>query len=432
MAQPKEDQIIAAISSVLPASRIRELARELGVVMRQRKVDVVCLVQALVLGFRVDRVRSLSGLRRAYQLMTGQSLARSSFHGRFTAPLAELMRRLTVDALQVAAAKRHSLRDAFKPFIEVLAIDSSLVRLHAGLKKHYPSVWTNHTEASAKLTMVANVVGRGPKTLAINPGSRHDVHLLRPGKWLRGCLLIFDLGFYQARLFKSIDAQGGYFLSRLKKQGNPLVIKSHRPEHRHLEGKKLRDHQDLVAQSIVDVEGEVTYLTKHQTPFWHTVRFRVVAVYNSKFGCWHRYITNVPPELLPAENVTAIYAARWEIELLFRELKTAYRLADMPSGNLHATQALLYAAVLTLLTSRKLLDLVQTRAALPVCRLPIDRWARLFATIASDLLRLLSARHCDEQRSRTVLEFLCREAPDPNRSRRLLPERAQDGRIAFA
>jgi len=34
------------------------------------------------------------------------------------------------------------------------------------------------------------------------------------------------------------------------------------------------------------------------------------------------------------------------IELLFRELKTAYRLADVPSGNLHATHALLYAAIL--------------------------------------------------------------------------------------
>jgi hypothetical protein len=61
MAHPKEDQIVAANSNVLPTSRIRELARDLGVVMRQRKVDVVCLVQALVLGFRVDRVRSVSG-----------------------------------------------------------------------------------------------------------------------------------------------------------------------------------------------------------------------------------------------------------------------------------------------------------------------------------------------------------------------------------
>ena len=96
MARTTGGQISASISSVLPPRRIAQLARELGVVKRQRKVDIVRLVQALVLGFRLDRVRSLSGLRRAYQLMTGQWLARSSFHARFTAPFAELMRRLTL------------------------------------------------------------------------------------------------------------------------------------------------------------------------------------------------------------------------------------------------------------------------------------------------------------------------------------------------
>ena len=35
-------------------------------------------------------------------------------------------------------------------------------------------MWTHHTEASAKLTRVANGVGRGPKTLAINPGTDPD------------------------------------------------------------------------------------------------------------------------------------------------------------------------------------------------------------------------------------------------------------------
>jgi len=431
MAHPKEDQIVSAISSVLPERRIRELARDLGVVKRQRKVDAVRLVQALVLGFRIGRSRSMSGLRRGYQLITGQSLARSSFHGRFTASLVKLMRQLTVDALQGAAVKRHRLRGAFEPFIEVLAIDSSLVRLHAGLKKQYPSVWTNHTEASAKLTMVVNVVGRGPRTLAINPGSTHDVHLLKPGNWLRGRLLIFDLGFYQSRLFKSIDGHGGYFLSRLKKQGNPLVVYSHRPEHRHLEGKKLRDHQDAIDCDIIDIEGEVTYTLKRAKVTQHTARFRIIAVYNHSLGCWHRYITNVPLQLLRAEDVSAVYAARWEIELLFRELKTAYRVVDMPSGNLHATEALLYAAVLTLLTSRRLLQLVRRKAALSLSRLPLDRWARLFASVARDLLWLLSSPR-DAQRSRTLLEFLCREAPDPNRTRQLLAERAQNGRVAFA
>ncbi|MBK7586095.1 MAG: IS4 family transposase [Myxococcales bacterium] len=364
MARARASQIVATIASVLPPARVIELARELGVVKRQRKVDIVHFVQALVLGFSLDRVRSLSGLRRAYQLLAGATLARSSFHGRFTAELVQLMRQLADEALGKTTGAKEKLRKAFKPFADVLAIDSCIIRLHAGLAKHYPSVWTHHTPASAKLTMVCNVVGRGPRTLQISPGSTHDVHLLKPGGWVRGKLLIFDLGFYRAMLFKSIAEHDGYFLCRLKKQGNPTIVKSHRPDHAHLVNKKLRDCQHAIADDVIDVEGEVSYVLRRKKITHHTAQFRIVAIYNHELGLWHRYITNAPPEMMPAESITAIYAGRWEIELLFRELKSAYRIHEMPSGNRYASETLLYSAILTLLVSRRLHRLVRTIAEL--------------------------------------------------------------------
>ncbi len=48
--------------------------------------------------------------------------------------------------------------------------------------------------ASAKLHVVMNVVGRGPSSIQITHGSRHDLRLLRAGAWMRDKLLIFDLG----------------------------------------------------------------------------------------------------------------------------------------------------------------------------------------------------------------------------------------------
>ena len=38
-------------------------------------------------------------------------------------------------------------------------------------------------------------------------------------------------------------------------------------------------------------------------------------------------------ELSAAKHFTAVDAARWEVELLFRELKGSYRLGQMPSAN---------------------------------------------------------------------------------------------------
>lgn len=58
---------------------------------------------------------------------------------------------------------------------------------------------------SAKLGMVMNVVGRGPARVGVTHGSRHDVHLLKPGHWMRGRLFLLDVGFFSAVLFQRIE-----------------------------------------------------------------------------------------------------------------------------------------------------------------------------------------------------------------------------------
>jgi IS4 transposase len=49
-------------------------------------------------------------------------------------------------------------------------------------------------------------------------------------------------------------------------------------------------------------------------------------------------LTNLPASLMAAEHFAAVYAPRWEVELLFRELKGVYRIEQMPSENKHVTE----------------------------------------------------------------------------------------------
>src|SRR3954462_5203761 len=66
MARPEDSHILTALTSLLPRRRIRDLARQLGVVRRRRKLAIVAMVYALTLGFGTGERRTLSGLRRAY------------------------------------------------------------------------------------------------------------------------------------------------------------------------------------------------------------------------------------------------------------------------------------------------------------------------------------------------------------------------------
>lgn len=427
VAQRRSDHIQQALTSVLPRQRIRDMARRLGVVQRRRKLDIVALVYSLVLGFASGDRRSLSGLRRSYFRATAMRLAPSSFYARFTPGLTKLMRALAMSAIRQFAERRPKLRDVFAPFVEVLAIDSALIRLHDALEDFYPSVWSHYMKASVKLTVVMNVIGRGPTRVGISHGSRHDVHLLKPGRLMRGRLLLFDLGFFSAVLFQRIDDFEGYFLSRARKHANPIIVHAHRRGQKPLVGLKLRDALEQVRDGIVDVDAEMGYMLD-RSPYTHyRVRFRYVAVYNSELERWHCYVTNLPLSAMKAEHFAAVYAARWEVELLFRELKSHYRIDQMPSANKHITETLIFAALLSLVLSRKLYRSVTTRYRLDPQRLPFDRWAMLLAQVAHQLLTIALGRRSRPHHHARLERFLSSEAIDPNRARIPLPARAEAG-----
>jgi putative transposase len=166
---------------------------------------------------------------------------------------------------------------------------------------------------------------------------------------------------------------------------------------------------------------------KRQKHKHYTIRFRFVTLYNEELGQWHRYVTNLPTTMMKARHFSSVYAARWEVELLFRELKSVYRIDQMPSGNRHVTETLIYAALLTLTLNRRLYRELIRRHKLDPQRLPLDRWAILFAAVADELLVLSLHRRDRTWRARRIQSFFRAEATDPNRARIPLPYRAQQG-----
>jgi putative transposase len=435
MACRRDSRIRDVLTSVIAPRRVRALARLVGAVRRKRKVDIVALVYAVVLGFASGDRRTLAGLRRAYERVTGTCLVASAFYDRFTVGLTRLMKRLVHDALDDMARTPPRLRHAFAAFTKVLAVDGTVIRLHEALRAQFPSVWPHHMPASAKLHVVMNVVGRGPSTVRITHGSRQDSQLLRVGRWVRGSLLLFDLGYFSSLLFTQIGRHGGFFLTRMRTRGNPRIVACTRPEHRRWVGRSLQQILPRLQRETLDVDAEI-----RATPRWRrgdrrllVTRVRVVGVWNDIEQRHHLYVTNVARDQLAPEQVAAVYAARWEVELLFREIKTHYRIDDVRSRRRQVTECLLYASILALLLSRRLHRLLAPRpTGFPQLH-PFDRWAVLFNHIAGELLDLavgpLAHRQVIALRLRRLL---IHEAPDPNRNRLLLPARAQLGQIARA
>ena len=160
---------------------------------------------------------------------------------------------------------------------------------------------------------------------------------------------------------------------------------------------------------------------------------RLVAVWSAKLGRHRLYLTSAPRNALPLDAIASTYTLRWEIELLFRELKRQLRIEDIPTGNKAISECLIYAALLALALGRSLHTKLTTDLTWPARRSPPERWTSLLRALAPMLLELLlGARDRRLAMERRLLGVLRREAPDPNRRRLLLPDRAHTSPAALA
>jgi IS4 transposase len=428
MAQRKSTPLRTALSSLFPAALLRRLARETGTVQRRRRVDPVKLFWVVVLGVGGGE-RSFAELRRFYEKVAGKKISASSFYNRFTPAFTRFLQELLNLGMEKLLRCASGATTVLGEIREILCVDSTIVRLHDALASRWPACRTNHTQAAVKLHTVLNVRGKGPQRIQVTSERVHDSPVLRAGAWVKGRLLLFDLGYFRYSLFAAIARQGGFFLTRLKDNANPTLRRLHR-RHRGravaVEGLGLLEIRSRLRRAVLDAEAEICFEKRRYAGRRSkaTMRVRIVGLWDESHSMYHWYITNLPLEI-KAEEIGKLYSARWTIELLFRELKSCYKLESIPTRKPHVVEAFLYASFLTLLASRALLLAVYRWGELGERRTPVERWARLFVSSTPELLALiLDPIAMAQSRERPLLQFFVAEAPDPNIKRRLLPERA--------
>jgi putative transposase len=423
MARTSEASTLAdRLTTLIPESRVLELAKELGVVERIRKVDIYVLVWSLILGFQTGTARTLTGLLHLYnKRRPAEDIVRSSFHDRLTEDLARLLRALALEcleALRVNAGVPGGYLDGFEA---LLAVDATVLRLRSLLASSYPACRTNHTQAAAKLHVVMNVVDASVNTVRVTGEKVHDqTPWRRLGRWVEGCLLLLDLGYYSFQLFDRIDQNGGFYLSRLKSNANLLILKANRVWRGNsipVEGRWLKEILGSLKREVLDVQVQVRFMrrTYRGRRSQGTGTARLIAVRDEVSGRYHCYLTNVPAERLAAEDISQTYALRWQVELLFKAMKSHGHLAQLPSAKKGAVDSLIWASILATLASQTLFRLIRKQVGAGRF-VPLLRWAALYSRIAEDLLRLVLVP--DPVADEHLHQLLLREAPDPNLRRR--------------
>lgn len=169
---------------------------------------------------------------------------------------------------------------------------------------------------------------------------------MKIGPWVKGSLVLTDLGSYKHQGFARIAENGGFFLSRLKGNANPVRIRSHllhRGRAIDLEGKRWSEVAPRLHREVLDAEVELSfsrrvYRGRHRGD---TMRSRMVAVWDEDHQPYHAYLTNLPGDALSAEEVAELYRTRGPVELLFKEGKGSFHLDRVATGNRYVAESLI-------------------------------------------------------------------------------------------
>jgi len=342
------------IDAILPRRHVAHLARATRFTQRRRKVLALAFLVALAFGYAVERARSMSAFQRFFTTITGIELARSAFQKKFSVRSVAFFRAVFRDALMHHAARLGTrLGGKLARFRDVCAIDATVIRLHDLLEQTYAATRTNHTKAAAKLHAVLSLSKRTITKIAITAERVGDREFLDSLGWVAGRLLLFDLGYYAHRLFHAIAAQDGFFVSRLKDSANPTIVAVRRGLARGQKaiGKKLWE-VEFAEGRPVDVDVRLGGIEDERA-------LRVVGVFNHRENCWHLYVTNLPVEEFSPEEIATLYRLRWEVEILFKELKGSHRLEELASAREEVVLTMLYATLVSLLATRVLARMVE-------------------------------------------------------------------------
>ena len=216
MAQVKFIGIRETLTSLLPKAEIERLAHESRAMLRRRKVDPSAM-------FWCGAERTLTGLRRSYERVTGKSLVPSSFYDRFTLRLARMFRAVLAQLMRKLASSDVRYGGVLEGFRDVLAADATVIKPHRLLARRFPGTLTNSAPAAAKLHLVMSVRGTGAHKVKVTGDRAKDHRTLQMGPWVKRRLLLFDLAYFRYQLFDCIDRNGGYFITRPAANANRRI-----------------------------------------------------------------------------------------------------------------------------------------------------------------------------------------------------------------
>ena len=352
----KQQTLFQAFRALVGEEEIIEAGSRLGVIERQRKVDLPALVESTILA-----MLPMPGVQTSvmvnYLSLASEAIVPSSFYDRFTWPYAELMRELALRSIEgvrkATPEGRHSSDYGvlLKEFSDVQVVDSSSVTLKR-LARHWAPSTSKVKPAGVKWHAVVSLKDGVPVAERLTEQRLHDSAGLPDAALATGTLTLFDLGYLNVKRFIEAIDRGADFLTRLKCNHNPVILRVHTGKGDRVKARGMCLEDALEQRVLLDDAGALDLDVRLEAD-GNTATARVVAEL-APDGEFHWYLTSVGRDVLSVDDIVEAYRLRWYVELFFKQLKSGTGLDTIQASRPGAVAALVYAKVIALCLARLL------------------------------------------------------------------------------
>lgn len=260
----------------------------------------------------------------------------------------------------------------FGRFKDIHAVDGSVIALGKSMTKVFQSV--HKGKSSLKLNAKYSLKIAAVEKLQVSSGKRHDSRF-RFVTQEADRLYLIDLGYWSFGLMQKIMDAGSFFVMRLKKSCDPLIIKVANADYQHLIGKRLSEISDFLAEQVTIGEIDLTVqLSKAPKPRFKE-NVRLVGLFHEEQ--WRFYVTNIVVANFTPQLVYQLYAQRWQVEIFFNLIKNVLTLENIISKSKNGIMIEIYSALIFHLLTRIIIALAAQKVGRTIHEFSFERSQKL-------------------------------------------------------
>lgn len=345
----------AMLNRALTEEAVNGIGRQTGQSARRRKVTPHRLFISIIASLSSFTVETIADLLGAFNDRFGK-LAYKAFYNRLARPsFAVFMREMFCHLLGTLSMEvlKPEPDSPLNDFSDILIQDGSSFTLKRALRWVFPGRFTKQWPAAVEVHVTYSGYRDNPLSVSIAPDKETERPFLPAPEALKGKLLLADRGYPAVGFFQKMIDAGAYFVIRLQRSLNPLVIAFHANGKRHPLPRPIPLNQFLSQNQNRTLDLDVESRRKGGG------FFRIVVIPGKNQKEMIRLATNLDPKRFPVELIGKLYRFRWQIELCFKEWKSYANLHRFDTANPHIAEGLIWASLCAALLKRFLAHTTQ-------------------------------------------------------------------------